>query len=98
MPYCDHLLIVEQPQEIENLLSRFAIEQCNANRAHALDPLQFNVDGGLNDLRAIRQANEKAIGFFCRHSRDLNKTTAKILQFSKDHDLECKAVKRLEFA
>lgn len=92
MPYCGSALKIKAPASASEVLSAFAKEQCNASQAHSLDGRQFNIDAGLNDLRAIQQDNPDIFGFFCRYQNDVNRTEVKIHAFAKDHPVECKLV------
>lgn len=51
---------------------------CNAQQTQPLDGRKFNIDHGLNDLRAIQQADESIYAFFYRYAGDLQKIQAKI--------------------
>ncbi|GAA0852409.1 hypothetical protein [Aliiglaciecola litoralis] len=92
MPYCGTAIKLEAPITAREILSMFAKEQCNANQAHPLDERQFNIDGGLNDVRAIQQDDARIYGFFCRYDIDVSRTEAKIHAFARDHAFECKLV------
>jgi hypothetical protein len=92
MPYCESALKIEGTANPSEILSAFAKEHCSANQAHPLDGRQFNIDAGLNDLRAIQQAKSDTYGFFCRYANDLQKVQAKIHAFAKNHPIECKLV------
>jgi hypothetical protein len=89
MPYCYSALKIETPATAIKILSAFAQEQCCAQ--------QFNIDGGLNDLRAVQQNNPHILGFFCRHTKDIVRTESKIRAFTKAHPFECESVKIDEF-
>jgi hypothetical protein len=92
MPYCNTALKIERPEEVTKILSTFAREQCKARSAYPLTSGQFNIDGGENDLRAVRQNEPDIVGFFCRYEHDLGKTKTKIQAFANNHPLECKTV------
>lgn len=89
MPYCKSALQNKAMSSVQEVLSAFVREQCNANQAHPINARHFNFDGGLNDLRAIRQDNESVYGFFCRYKPDLNRTEGKVQAFAQNHDIEC---------
>jgi hypothetical protein len=89
MPYCNLALKIKKSVASSNVLSTFAKEHFNANEAYPLDKKQFNIDGGLNDLRAIQQMELDTYGFFCRYEQDIQKTQGKILDFAKKHTSEC---------
>ena len=92
MPYCDSALKIEKTATPSEVLSEFAKEQFNANQAHPIDGRKFNIDAGMNDLRAIQQVKPDTYGVFCRYANDVQKTQSKILDFAKEHSVECRIV------
>ena len=45
-----------------------AVAKFKANKAICLDNGNFNIDGGLNDVRAVISKQTDLIKFYCRYS------------------------------
>ena len=92
MRYCESVLKIEKTRTPSEALSAFTSEQFNVNQAHSMDGRQFNTDAELNDIRAIRQVKPDTDKIFCRYAYDVQKTQSKILDFAKEHSVECRIV------
>ncbi len=86
--YCELALKMKPGLDVERTLSLFAVEQCNAREAVPIDSTQYNIDNGLNDLRAVLKPEIGLITFCCRYSQDVPGAESKVQAFSQKHDLE----------
>ncbi|WP_067099075.1 hypothetical protein [Marinomonas atlantica] len=66
--YCELALKIEPGLDVKQTLSLFAVEQFNGREAVPIDSNQYNVDNGLNDLRAVLKPKIGLITFCCRYS------------------------------
>lgn len=85
--YCELALKIEPSLDVEQTLSLFAVEQFNGREAVPIDSTQYNVDNGLNDLRAVLKPEIGLITFCCRYSQDVPRAESKVLAFSQKYDL-----------
>ena len=86
--YCLMAIKLDQESDQIELLSQFAIEHYNARQAVQIDPYQFGVDNGMNNLRAVLKEELGLITFCCRYEKDVEKTEAKIQAFCQKYKLE----------
>ncbi|MCE0494662.1 hypothetical protein [Vibrio salinus] len=87
--YCKSALLIENPLQIEELLTHFAREYLRAKRVIKLDYRQYTIDAGENDIRAVVIDEEKAlIAFCCRYAKDVEIYESKIKQFATEHQLK----------
>lgn len=83
MPYCQKAIKLTQSSEwkIDVLLNTLAKVSFKADGANHLSENQYNIDAGLNDVRAIVNAEELLVSLFCRYEKDIPKTSEKLTQF-----------------
>lgn len=79
--YCGLALKLTPDLNIEDTLSQFAETYFGAIRAVQIDEYQFDIDNGLNNLRAIIKPEQGLIAFCCRYERDVPRTEAKLEKF-----------------
>jgi pyrroline-5-carboxylate reductase len=65
MPYCDTVFQTVKPEQVENVLSKFA-QECfvGGQAAYRLDDDSYSIDAGENDIRAIYDEPNTVIRFF----------------------------------
>lgn len=85
--YCKTVILIDDEADVHTLLTKFAVECFNAREAIQLDSRQFNVDGGLNDVRAVVKYDSQFIAFCCRYQHDVQRIEKRIQNFARLHDL-----------
>jgi hypothetical protein len=85
MPYCQNNIIVNHEVDALLVLSVFAQQAFKASSINELTPCEYNIDGGLNDLRAYLDPDRKLIRFICRYDRDIKSMDRKISAFAQSH-------------
>ena len=88
MPYCDTVFHTVKPEQVKNVLSRFA-QECfvGGQAAYRLDDGSFSIDAGENDIRAIYDEPNTAIRFFCCYKRDAGFYDRKLQTFAAKHGI-----------
>ncbi|HBC3374051.1 TPA: hypothetical protein KDY48_004311 [Vibrio parahaemolyticus] len=86
--YCKTAIFISDEVDIHTLLTRFATECYGAREAIPIDSHQFNIDAGMNDVRAVVKRESTLITFCCRYQRDVRRTEEKVQSFIREHDLE----------
>jgi hypothetical protein len=83
MPYCSSAIKLNKTSEwkIDEALNTLARDSFQAEAAHHINDNQYNIDAGLNDVRAIVDAEERLLCFICRYEKDIPKTTDTLAQF-----------------
>jgi hypothetical protein len=66
MAYSNILLMINQGNDVMQVLHELAISKFQAIEVHKLSDGSFNIDGGLNDTRAIIDEQEQTIHLICR--------------------------------
>jgi hypothetical protein len=91
MPYCAVAIRLKEPAglSIESLLDAFAKEEFKAQAAHHLHGNEYNIDAGLNDVRAVVDFDKQIVSLVCRYEKDLAKTERKAQDFAAKHPLLC---------
>ncbi|MCW8093209.1 hypothetical protein [Alteromonas sp. ASW11-130] len=94
MPYCSTAIKLrdECDWSVEKALAAIGKEMFNAETVHLLDGDSYNIDAGLNDVRAIVNSDEQLICLFCRYQKDVAKVEAKLADFGSRHSDECTLV------
>ena len=93
MPYCSHALVITPDADLAQIISTLAQEQFNALSAHVLDNGEYNIDGGLNDVRARVDISTRHVRFFCRYENDVHRTDEKVSNFAQNHQELCQLAK-----
>jgi ABC-type branched-subunit amino acid transport system substrate-binding protein len=93
MPYCIKEIIILDLEKtsILQILSNLAVTKFKAHRAIRLGNGDINIDGGLNDVRAILSGKGGLIKFFCRYVRDIPRVESIVNDFASQN-LNCKLV------
>ena len=88
MPYCDTVFQTVKPEQVENVLSKFA-QECfgGGQAAYRLENGAFSIDAGENDIRAIYDESNTVIRFFCRYKRDAGFYDKKLQTFAAKHGI-----------
>lgn len=88
MPYCHTVFQTVKPEQLENVLSRFA-QECfvGGQAAYRLDDGSFSIDAGENDIRAIYDESNTVIRFFCRYKHDASFYDRKLQTFAAKHGI-----------
>ena len=84
MPYCDKEILVLDLDNtsVIQVLDKMAVAKFKANKAICLDNGNFNIDGGLNDVRAVISKQAGLIKFCCRYSSDVPRVESLIGDFA----------------
>lgn len=90
MPYCAVAIKLKDSEElsIESLLNAFA----KAEAVHHLHGNEYNIDAGLNDVRAVVDFEKQVVSLFCRYEKDLSRTERKAKDFAATYPLLCEVV------
>lgn len=86
MRYCKSALMIENPSKLLEILTKLASSQFRSSEALPLDDHQFNIDAGMNDVRAIWNPEKSLITFCCRYESDVVTTEKKIQRFAKEYN------------
>ena len=83
MPYCnDEIIVLDLEQSsLMNVLNTMAVTKFKAYRAIWLDNGNVNIDGGINDVRAVLSDQVGLIKFCCRYTRDIPRVESLISDF-----------------
>lgn len=94
MAYCAIAIRLKASAElpIESLLDAFAKAEFRALAAHHLHGNEYNIDAGLNDVRAIVDFENQIVSLVCRYEKDVAKTEHKAQDFAAKHPLLCEVV------
>jgi hypothetical protein len=84
------LLVVNQNDNVMQVLRDLAISKFYAIEVHQLSGGSFNIDGGMNDTRAIIDEQERSIHLICRYERDVLSTTKKLTEFAAINKHSCR--------
>ena len=68
---CDHI----------SLINDIAVNKFNAKSAHEVNTNVFNIDDGLNDVRAYFDVSNRGITFICRYAKDIPSVKQRIEEF-----------------
>jgi hypothetical protein len=90
MAYSNILLMINQGNDVMQVLHELAISKFQAIEVHKLSDGSFNIDGGLNDTRAIIDEQEQTIHLICRYERDVLSTTKKLTEFAAINEYSCR--------
>lgn len=74
--------------DVEDALSKFSMEYFNTRCAFQIDDYQYNIDNGLNDLRAVLKPELELITFCCRYSKDVAKAEEMVWAFGYNRGIE----------
>ncbi len=86
--YCKIVILINDEADVHTLLTKFAIECFNAREAIQMSQDQFNIDAGLNDVRAVVKYESHFIAFCCRYQHDVQRIENRIQNFVRLHDLK----------
>ncbi len=86
--YCDIAWKITPNLDVEDALSKFAVEYFSARCAVQIDDYQYNIDNGLNDLRAVLKPELELITFCCRYSKDVAETEEMVRAFADNRGIE----------
>lgn len=94
MPYCKNAIVITQQMNTREVLDQFARTkfktgcaiQCEWNHA------QFVVDNGMNNIRAVVDAEKGLIMLCCRYSQYLDIGEELIKQFADERGFSTKSV------
>ena len=88
MPYCDTVFQTVKPEQVENVLSKFA-QECfvGGQAAYRVENGAFSIDAGENDIRAIYDESNTVIRFFCCYKRDAGFYDKKLQTFAAKHGI-----------
>jgi hypothetical protein len=82
MPYCTKKIIIDIEQtSLMQVLNKMAVTKFKAHRATCLNNGNVNIDGGLNDVRAVLSDQVDLIKFCCRYTRDVPRVESLISDF-----------------
>tara|TARA_R110002012_G_scaffold244889_3_gene419883 strand:- start:8448 stop:8762 length:315 start_codon:yes stop_codon:yes gene_type:complete len=84
MPYCHHYLKIHHPEHLDSTVRLLAKEQF-----HSRDAYQYNIDGSMNDVRAIKDTNNLSIRLFCRYAKDVQRFNQRMVRFADSHPDIC---------
>jgi len=86
MPYCNNEIIVLDLDKasVMQIIDKIAVTKFKAQKAICLDNGNFNIDGGLNDVRAVISEEFGLIKFCCRYARDIPRVELLISDFVYD--------------
>jgi hypothetical protein len=75
MPYCNTEIIILDLDKtpLIQVMNKMAVTKFKAERAIRLGNGSVNIDGGLNDVRAIINEQVGLIKFCCRYARDVTR-------------------------
>ena len=91
MLYCRTEFKLVKPEQVENVLTIFTQESFVGGQvAYRLDDGTFSIDAGENDIRAIYDAANAELKFFCRYQRDMNFYDKKLMAFATKHSIDTK--------
>ncbi len=91
MPYCNNEILVLDLDKtsVIQVIDKIAVAKFKAQKATCLDNGNFNIDGGLNDVRAVISEEVGLIEFCCRYARDIPRVESLISDFvSKNPNCE----------
>jgi len=94
MPYCKTTLVINQQTSAKEVLDQFArikfqstcAVQCEWNQA------QFVVDNGMNNIRAVVDAEKGLIMLYCRYSQYIDIGDELLKQFADEQGFSTKSV------
>lgn len=90
MPYCHHYLKTHNSEHLVSTVRLLAKEQFHSRDAYPLDnPNQYNIDGSMNDVRAITDTNNLSIRLFCRYAKDVQRINNRMVRFADSHPDIC---------
>jgi len=94
MPYCNTEIIILDLNKtsVIQVIDKIAVAKFKAKKAICLDNGNFNIDGGLNDVRAVINEEVDLIKFCCRYTRDVPRVESLISDFVYENP-NCKLVK-----
>jgi hypothetical protein len=93
MPYCHQYLKLNGGECLENIIELLATEQFSARGIFQLqNPDHYNIDGSMNDVRAIVDSTENVIRLFCRYSKDVQKISKRVVKFANTNPDLCSAI------
>tara|TARA_R110001592_G_scaffold361327_1_gene671729 strand:+ start:228 stop:542 length:315 start_codon:yes stop_codon:yes gene_type:complete len=86
MPYCHHYLKIHNSEHLVSTVRLLATEQFYARDAYPLDnPSHYNIDGSMNDVRAITGMSKQSIRLFCRYKKDVQRMSQRVIMFGDSH-------------
>ncbi len=93
MPYCNKEIIILDLDitPIMQVMNMMAVTKFKAENAIWLDNGNINIDGGLNDVRAVLSGQAGLIKFCCRYISDVPKVESLIIDFAYQNP-NCKLV------
>ncbi|MFT5602894.1 MAG: hypothetical protein ACI9N1_003156 [Flavobacteriales bacterium] len=83
MPYCNNEIIVLDIDKasVIQVIDKIAVAKFKAQKAICLDNGNFNIDGGLNDVRAVISEEVGLIKFCCRYTKDVHRVESLVSDF-----------------
>jgi len=90
MAHSNILLMINQGNDVMQVLHELAISKFHAIEVHELSDGSFNIDGGLNDTRALIDEQERSIHLICRYEMDVFYTTKKLTEFAAINKHSCR--------
>jgi hypothetical protein len=90
MLYCSSSIVLSSNVDLHHTISLLAKEQFNAITAHQLALNEYNIDAGLNDIRAVVNSEANLIRFCCRSESDVVRFNERVLDFTQKHPDLCR--------
>jgi len=83
MPFCNTEIIILDLDKtpLIQVMNKIAVTKFKAEMAIRLGNCSVNIDGGLNDVRAILNEQVGLIKFCCRYARDVPRVESLIRDF-----------------
>lgn len=83
MPYCNNEILVLDLDKtsVIQVIDKIAVAKFKSQKAICLDNGNFNIDGGLNDVRAVISEEVSLIKFCCRYAKDIPRVELLISDF-----------------
>jgi hypothetical protein len=91
MPYCKTNFRAVPPERVEEVLSSLTKESfVGGQSAYQLDDGSYSIDAGENDIRAIYDAANAELKFFCCYQRGMHFYYKKLMAFATKHGIDTK--------
>lgn len=88
MPYCHKSLVITPQMNIQEVLNVLSRTKFNARNAVQCDrKVQFYVDNGMNNVRAMINSEKTHVSFFCRYSHYVDIVDSIIEEFAAEQSL-----------
>ncbi len=92
------LQIMSDVDNFKEVINNVAIDLFHANTAVELQPGEFNIDAGINNIRAYWRSDQQVIEFICRYQKDLDITTQRIRDYGVKNNLSLISITKSEIA